>query len=115
MIDAGSVKEIIALYVKHGWTLRRVLLSERLRKNLSATFTEIFGDAEVAKSELDAAWFSRTSRPDCTAWEIRHLSENPFALVEVIDNETDEEEAQEIFRKAEAKMLEVTAKRAQAN
>ena len=115
MIDAGSINEIIALYTKHGWTLRRVLLSEQLRKNLSTTVANIFGDAEVASSELDAAWFFRSSRPDCTAWEIRHLSENPFALVELIDCNTDEHEAEETFRKAEAKMLEVTAKRPRAN
>ncbi len=115
MIDAGSINEIIALYKKHGWTLRRVLLSEQLQKNLSTTVADIFGGVEVARSELNAAWFSRTSRPDCTAWEIRHLSENPFALVEVIDNETGEEEAEELFRKAEAKMLEMTAKRPRAN
>ncbi|MGB7207391.1 MAG: hypothetical protein WBD27_01910 [Pyrinomonadaceae bacterium] len=115
MIDAGSINEIIALYTKHGWTLRRVLLSEQLRKNLSTTVADIFGGVEVARSELDAAWFSRSSRPDCTAWEIRHLSENPFALVEVIDRETDDEEAEETFRKTEAKMLEMTAKRPRAN
>jgi hypothetical protein len=115
MIDAGSINEIIALYTKHGWTLRRVLLSEPLRKKLSTAVAEIFGDSEVASSELDAAWFSRSSRPDCTAGEIRHLSENPFALVEVIDCNTDEQEVEETFRKTEAKMLEVTLKRLRAN
>lgn len=115
MIDSGSIKEIVALYAKHGWTLRRVLLSERLQENLSTDVADIFGDVVVARSELDAVWFSRTSRPDCTAWEIRHLSENPFALVEVIDNDTDAEEAEQMFRKVEAKMLEVTAKRPRTN
>lgn len=115
MIDAGSIKEIIALYAKHGWTLRRVLLSEPLRTSLSTRVEEIFGSVEIAGSELDAAWFSRSSRPESTAWEIRHLSENPFALVEVIDSGTDPSDAEEMFRKAESKMLEATTKRRRTN
>ncbi len=115
MIDAATIEEIIALYAKHGWTLRRVLLSEPLRKSLSTGAGRIFANAEIVDSVLDAAWFSRSSRPDCTAWEIRHLSQTPFALVAVIDDGTDAEQAAEVFRDTEAKMLEMTAKRPLGN
>ena len=115
MIDASAIEEIIALYTKHGWTLRRVLLSDPLQKRLLAAAADIFGDAEVGKSELDAAWFSRSSRPDCTAWEIRHLSEMPYALVAVIDDETPAENTTEILKSTEAKMLEIVSKKPRGN
>ena len=115
MIDAAAIEEIIALYKKHGWTLRRVLVSEPLRTSLSTAAANIFGGAEIAASELDAAWFSRSSRPNRTAWEIRHLSEMPFALVEVIDDDIDAELAAETFRSAEARMIGMAAKRPRAN
>lgn len=115
MIDAAAIGEIIAIYEKHAWTLRRVLLSDSLRKSLSTKCAEIFKDAEVIASKLDAAWFSRSSRPDSTAWEIRHLSETPFALVEVIDDGTDSKRSEEVFSITEAKMKEIILKRPQAN
>ncbi len=115
MIDAAAIGGIIALYRKHGWTLRRVLLSEPLQESLSTAAADIFGDAEVRASELDAAWFSRSSRPNCTAWEIRHLSETPFALVEVIDDHIDAEDAAEVFRDAETRMIGAAARMPRAN
>ena len=115
MIDAAAIEEIIALYKKHGWTLRRVLVSEPLRKSLSTAAADIFGDADVTPSELDAAWFSRSSLPNRTAWEIRHLSETPFALVEVIDDDINAKQAAETFREAEARMIGLAAKRPRAN
>ncbi len=114
MIQAAAVKEMIELYEKHGWKLRRVLLSDPLRNRLEAA--GVLDDAEVTtNSELDAAWFSRSSHPDRTAWEIRHLSETPFALVEVVDNTMNEKKVEEVFNAAEAKMIEITAKRPRAN
>jgi hypothetical protein len=112
MIDAAAFKGIIALYDKHGWKLRRVLLSAPLRERLAG---QIPPGIDVRDSDLDAAWFSRSSRPESTAWEIRHLSENPFALLEVIQNGADEKEAESALNAAEAKMLNITAKRPRAN
>ncbi len=45
MIDAGTVSEIVNLYKKHGWALRRVLLSETLRKGLSTSMEAVFSGA----------------------------------------------------------------------
>ena len=115
MIDAGSIREMIALYAKHGWTLRRVLLSDALRSRLSGEAAELFGEAEVRSSGLDAAWFIRSSRPSSTAWEIRHLSPTPFALVEVIADDIGEEIAEELLRATEQKMIGIIGKRRPAN
>lgn len=89
MIDATACREIIQTYVKHGWILRRVLLTKDKRKSLGETTGELFGDVKVAESEIDAAWFSRPPGKGETAWEIRHLSEMPFALLEYVDEADD--------------------------
>lgn len=94
MIDTASIREIIKVYTKHGWTLRRVLLSAELRNAIGADLKELFNDATLRDSDLDAAWFSRPTKNDAAAWEIRHLSAAPFALlVGVNDERTELEDA----------------------
>jgi hypothetical protein len=100
MISAQQIHEIIAQYQKHGWILRRVLLSDALRVR---TYNELVdlsaeGAVEFVSSEIDAAWFSRPSR-GAEAWELRRLAETPFALFEIF-GEDDPEEAREKTRQA---------------
>ncbi len=66
----------------------------------------------IQKAPVDAMWFSRQSKPGLTTWEIRHLSEIPFALVEVIDDGLDAERADEVLRNTEARMFELAEKKA---
>jgi hypothetical protein len=91
MIGAKQIQEILSLYKRHGWNLRRVLLSEQSKISLTASIEMLFGTAEIVTSEIDAVWFSRPSAADREAWEIRHLGETPYALIEVFDAEDDEE------------------------
>lgn len=100
MISAETIREILSLYKKYGWSLRRVLLSEKLNKHLSASIKPLFDDVEIVLAEIDAAWFSRASGKTNEAWELRHLSETPFAVFELFDKET----AEEIFKE---KLLEM--------
>ncbi len=95
MITDEEITAIFSLYEKHGWKLRRVLLSQHLKKQLSA---ETFGDVETIDSEINAAWFSRASENNSESWELRLLNQNPYALVETFDAE-DEEEVREEVRK----------------
>lgn len=104
MIGAESVAEILSVYRKHGWTLRRVLLSDALKKELEPNFDELFGSVAPASSALDGLWFSRVSRETQEAWELRHLSAAPFALVEVIGNDTDETAREKLFADTELRM-----------
>ena len=99
MISAEQIREIIAQYEKHGWTLRRVLLSDDLRVRVYNELVAVSsgGAVEFVSSDVEAAWFSRTS-PSGEAWELRHLAPTPFALFEVFD-ETDEEETRDEARK----------------
>ena len=81
MIDPGTLAEIVATYQKHGWILRRVLLSGPAKQALGPTI----GDLPVVDSTIDAAWFSRPPQSGGVAWEIRYLGDEPFALLENID------------------------------
>ncbi len=89
MVTREVITEILSQYKRHGWHLRRVLLSENLSENLSGSVKTLFGDAEITASEIDAVWFCRASGKENTAWELRHLSETPFAVFELFNTETD--------------------------
>ena len=90
MTDPAKVGEIIAQYEKHGWKLRRALLSEDARAKLAS----VLPDVKTFDSDIDALWFSRRSRPDSEAWELRRLTNLPYALVAVIRNDASEEEVE---------------------
>jgi hypothetical protein len=104
MINAAQINEILSLYRKHGWKLRRVLLCKISPENMSDELKIMFGDAEIIESKVDAAWFSRPSANDNEAWELRHLSENPYALVEVFESVDEEEVREEARKEIEAKL-----------
>lgn len=104
MIKAGTIAEILSLYKKHGWNLRRVLLSDGLRVTITDALQNLFGGAEIVSSELNAVWFSRSSRDGREAWELRRLSDAPFALVEVFEADAAPDEREEILRETEQRM-----------
>jgi hypothetical protein len=85
MIDARQIGEIIAVYEKHAWQLRRILLTAALKECLGNSITHLVDGVQVMDADIDAAWFSRPPRAGGVAWEIRHLSETPYALLENID------------------------------
>jgi hypothetical protein len=96
----------LALYRKHGWVLRQVLLTEKSRKILEGSPAALFGETETSVFQKDAAWFSRPSGKDGEAWEIRLFSETPYALIEVFGPDQDEREREEIRRGMEQKLLD---------
>ena len=111
MINAGQIGEILSLYKKHGWNLRRVLLSDGLRGNINEHTQELFGGAEIVSAPfLNALWFARASGKTGEAWELRHLSETPFALVEVFPNEMSEEAREARRNELQTQLLNQTSK-----
>ena len=90
MISEQQIQEILAQYRKHGWALRRVLLCAPTRENLTDLIATLFRETQILSFETDAAWFSRPSGNGREAWELRRLSNAPFALVEVFEDEDDE-------------------------
>ena len=104
MINGRQIAEILSLYKKHGWNLRRVLLSEPLKASLAGSLAELFGAAEIRASEVDAVWFSRPARDNQEAWELRRLSEAPYALMEMFDEDDDDEIREESLSETEARL-----------
>jgi len=107
MIKAGQIAEILSLYKKHGWILRRVLLSDALKKSLPAPLENILGAAEIRSSEIDAAWFSRPPNANQETWELRRLSETPYALIEIFDADDDDEIREETLCEVESKLQNI--------
>ncbi|HKP69167.1 MAG TPA: hypothetical protein VJV05_07780 [Pyrinomonadaceae bacterium] len=91
MIEPSAVDEIITQYEKHGWTLRRALLSPDGKETLK----QLDASVDVLDSDIDALWFSRRSQPDREAWELRRLTSLPFALIAVITDDTGNDEIEE--------------------
>lgn len=107
MIDETAIRAIFGQYEKYGWQPRRVLLTADLRKTLANSLEMLFGNIEIVAAELDAAWFSRPSpSSNATAWELRHLSSAPFALIEVVENDLSDDEREEILQITELRLHE---------
>ena len=104
MTDPATVGEIIKQYEKHGWTVRRALLSDDSRLTLSGSLGEI----EITSSDIEALWFSRHSKPDTESWELRRLSGSPFALVAVIPSNASDEERESTLAQVADDMRERT-------
>lgn len=107
MTDTGGIGAIIATYEKHGWKLRRVLLSEQSGKLMRESVRKLVGDVPILNSVSDAAWFSRPPSSGAVAWEIRYLGDIPFALLEHVDESKPEFEA--TLAAVEARLWEVIA------
>ena len=103
MINAEAISEILSLYKKYGWNLRRVLLSEKLERQLSPSFEILFGNTEITAAEIDAALFSRPSGKR-EAWELRHLSNTPFAIFESFEKEVPEKVLREKLLEMEERL-----------
>lgn len=106
MTQAALISEALSLYKKHGWTLRRVLLSGKSREDLKDSLGELFGPVAVTDFAKDAAWFSRSSGSNREAWELRLFGDAPFALVEVFGADQDEEVRDRLRRELEQRLLE---------
>jgi hypothetical protein len=82
-------------------------LSDKLKSALADSIETIFSGAEIVSAEIDAAWFSRASGAEGReAWEIRHLSETPYALVEIFDEDDEEEVREETRHEIEQQLKE---------
>jgi hypothetical protein len=104
------INEIVGVYQKHGWQLRRVLLRPESRAELAAGASSIDGMSQEA-AELDALWFSRPSHEQREAWELRLIAENPYALFETFEADESEEDREDVRREMEARMREHSTKK----
>jgi hypothetical protein len=105
MNTAELIAEIRATYDRHGWRLRRVLLRPETSERLAAALDDLL-DVAVRASDFDALWFARASNGNREAWELRLISENPFALFEAFEANETEEEREEMLQEMENRMRE---------
>jgi len=99
MKSADLFTEITAIYRKHGWKLRRVLLRPETRVEL-----QLPENLPVEEATFDALWFSRPSHNDREAWELRLLAQTQYALFETFEADETEEERDDVKLEMEARL-----------
>ena len=99
------IKDIIANYVRHGWKLRRVLAQPETLSPVSRA-GDLFRDAELRESDFAALWFARPSHAGREAWELRLVSEQPFALFEAFEADESEDDREAARHEMENRMRE---------
>ena len=104
MKSADLFTEITAIYRKHGWQLRRVLLRPETRVEL-----QLPENLPVEEATFDALWFSRPSHNDREAWELRLLAQTQYALFETFEADETEEERDDVKLEMEARLREYLA------
>ena len=108
--SAELFHEIIAMYQRHGWRLRRVLLRPETGGGFDTRTSELLKDAAFSEAQIDALWFARPSQAGREAWELRLVAEQPYALFEAFETDETEEEREEVRREMEARMKEHAVK-----
>jgi hypothetical protein len=102
----------LATYRKHGWQLRRVLMTADTLAALHAatggdeTSAARFAETDVQPAAFDALWLARPSHGGREAWELRLISEPPFALFELFEPDEAEEDREDVRREMEARLRE---------
>ena len=106
MDSLSLVQEIVALYARHGWQLRRVLLTPATTAAIGEAAAELFGEARIIEAEMDAVRFARPSSGAREAWELRLVAEQPYALFEAFESDEAEEDREDLRRELENRMRE---------
>ena len=99
---SALINDIVATYKRHGWTVRQALL--RPESKAAATESLLRGHGEIRDADFDALWFSRPSHQEREAWELRLISEQPYALFEAFEADLTEEERAEARKEMENRM-----------
>jgi hypothetical protein len=100
-------RETLATYRKYGWQLARVMMRPDALAELRATTGgEDFETVTAREFPVDAMWFMRPAEGGREAWELRLVSESPYALFELFEPDEAEEDREDVRREMEAKMQE---------
>ncbi len=109
-MDIYLLKEIIATYRKYEWNLHKILVSNGTTADVTRKLEAIHqNDAEICISETDAAWFTRPSKKDREAFELRLIDENPFALFETFPKDMDKTERDNKLKDMETRLAEISS------
>jgi len=102
--------EILETYRKHQWVLRRVLLTKESEQSITDQSRALLEGVAIESSTINAVWFSRPSHNEREAWELRFVSEAPYALFETFESNETEEEREDVRREMEARMREYASR-----
>ncbi len=109
-MDIDLLKEIIATYRKYEWNLLKILVSNGTTTDVTHKLEAVYeNDAEICNSEMDAAWFTRPSKKDREAFELRLIDENPFALFETFPKDIDQTERENMLKDMETRLAEISS------
>ncbi|PYS93053.1 MAG: hypothetical protein DMF64_06515 [Acidobacteria bacterium] len=104
----------LATYRKHGWQLKRVLMRAdplaALRAEVGSadeTAAVQFEQVNVQPAPFDAIWLARPSHGGREAWELRLISEPPYALFELFEPDEPEDDREDVRREMEARLKEM--------
>lgn len=105
MGQLDQFRETLNTYRKYGWRLARVMMRPATRAELrSATGGEEFENLPTREFSIDAMWFVRPASGAREAWELRLVSESPYALLELFEPDEAEEDREDVRREMEAQM-----------
>ena len=105
MGQLDQFRETLATYRKYGWQLARVLMRDTTLAELRAGVGgEEFEGTPAREFSLDAMWFKRPAAGGREAWELRLVSESPYALFELFEPDEAEEDREDVRREMEAQM-----------
>ena len=98
----------LSTYRKHGWQLARVLMRAATLAELRAVAggRDEFENVVARETSIDAMWFMRPAQGGREAWELRLVSESPYALFELFEPDEAEEDREDVRREMEARMRE---------
>ena len=105
MNQMDRIQELLIVYQKHGWEMKRLLICPETRDELVKDEMS-FAGIRVEDSSLDALWFSRPSHYNREAWELRLVAESNYALFETFEVDESEEAREDVRREMEARMRE---------
>ncbi len=107
MSQLDQFRETLKTYLRHGWQPARVLMRSATLAELRASATpgaDEFETIAVSESAIDAMWFKRPAQGGREAWELRLVSESPYALFEMFETDEAEEDREDVRRELEARM-----------
>jgi hypothetical protein len=100
------LSELLEIYRKHGWQLRRALLRPETRAEIESLLPL---EVTVKDAEVDALWFSRPSHNNREAWELRLLAQTQYALFETFEADETEEDRDDLRLEMEARLRDYVA------
>jgi hypothetical protein len=102
MKKSDLFRELLDTYRRHGWELKSVLLTPATMAEIEAGTVAV----DIKEATIDALWFSRPSRQNREAWELRLLAEMPYALFETFESDETEDQRAGARKEMEARLLE---------